>query len=112
MSKLIEKIKSLDKPTIVRAVIYILTIANQIVALIGMTTYADAVWYQITSAVVTIVMSAVMAWKNNNFTYLAQLAGSVLDALRDGTITEDEVKGLLDKADAEIKEGDTTNEIE
>lgn len=97
MTKFIEKLKSLDKGTIIRTIALILALANQIVAVLGATTFANAPWYQVTSLVVTIATTVFAAWYNNDFTYFAKLGTSVLRALKDGKITEDEVKELIEK---------------
>lgn len=104
MTKLINKIKSLDKGTIIRTILFICAIGNQVVAVIGMTSFASEPWYQILSLVFTAVISIVTAWKNNNFTYFAQLSGELLKALKDGKITKEEVIELLEKAKNEDKE--------
>lgn len=89
--------KKIDKGTIIRTITLILALANQTVAIVGATTFASAAWYQVFSIVVTIATALFTAWKNNDFTHFAQLASSVLHALKDGKITEDEVKELLEK---------------
>lgn len=87
----------IDKGTIIRTVTLVLALANQVVAIIGATTFASAVWYQVLSVAVTVATAMFTAWKNNDFTHFAQLATGVLRALKDGKITEDEVKELLNK---------------
>lgn len=104
MKKIIERIKSIDKGTMIRTLSLILAISNQIIAVLGATSYADALWYQIASLVVTIVTAIVAAWNNNDFTSAAKLGTKVLDALQDGKITPEEVQELLDKN--EEKSGD------
>lgn len=89
--------KKIDKGTIVRTVTLILALANQTVAIVGATTFANAVWYQALTIAVTIATALFTAWKNNDFTRFAQLGTDVLRALKDGKITEDEVKELLNK---------------
>ena len=97
ISKIKAKIKSIDKGTIIRSLTLIVAIANQVVAVIGNSTFASAGWYQVLSIAVTAVASIVSAWKNNDFTYFAILGSEVLHALKDGRITEAEVKALLEK---------------
>lgn len=97
MKKLIQKIKSIDKGTFTRTIALGLAIANQIIAVIGSTSFASAVWYQVASVVMTILTSALAAWENNDFTYFAQLTSKVFNALKDGKITVDEVLSLVDK---------------
>ena len=91
--------KKIDKGTIIRTVTLIIALANQFVAVIGASTFASAAWYQILSLAVTAVTAIFTAWKNNDFTYFAQLGTGVLHALKDGKITEDEVKELLAKGE-------------
>lgn len=43
----------------------------------------------------TFVLAGLCAWKNNDFTWAAKVGTSVMQALKDGKITEDEVKGIL-----------------
>ena len=99
MKNIIEKLKSVDKGTIIRTVTLILALANQVVAMIGATTFANAVWYQVLSSVVTVAMALFTGWKNNDWTHFAQLGTGVLRALQDGKITEDEVTALLNKGE-------------
>jgi SPP1 family holin len=87
----------IDKGTIIRTVTLILALANQFIAVVGASTFANAVWYQVVSLVVTAATALFTAWKNNDFTRFAQLGSGVLHALKDGKITEDEVKELLNK---------------
>lgn len=98
MKKIIDKIKSLDKGTIIRTALLICAYINQIIALIGMTSFASSPIYQTITVIITIAVSALTAWKNNDFTHLAQLTGALFSALKDGKIEEDEVQSLLDKA--------------
>lgn len=43
----------------------------------------------------TFTLSALCAWKNNDFTWAAKVGTKVMHALKDGKITEDEIKGVL-----------------
>lgn len=106
MKKFIETLKRVDKGTIIRTVTLILAIANQVVAIIGASTFADATWYQVLSIVVTAITALISAWENNDWTYFASLGTGVLDALEDGKITADEVLELLDKNENTTKEGE------
>lgn len=99
MKKFWEWLKSLDKGTILRTVLQILAYANQIVAIIGSTSFANAEWYQWLSVGITFAITAITWWYNNDFTSAAQWGTRVLEALKDGKITEDEIKELLGKHD-------------
>lgn len=91
-----KKYRTVSKRTIIRTVVLLLVIANQIVAVIGATSYASAPWYQVLSLAVTAVTALWTAWQNNDWTYFARLGTGILDALRDGKITVEEVKKILD----------------
>ena len=105
MRKLTEKLKSLDKGTVIRVAALAAAILNQIVAVIGATSFAGAMWYQILSILATVITASLAAWENNDFTYFARLATKVLDALQDGKITPDEVKNLFSEGDGEEDDG-------
>ena len=99
MKKIFEKLKSVDNGTIIRTIALILSIINQIVAVIGCTSFASATWYQILSVVVLALTSIWTAWENNDWTFFAKLGTDVLNALEDGKLTVDEVKALIEKAE-------------
>lgn len=103
MNNLKAKLASVDNGTIARSIVLVVAIANQIVAIIGSSSFATSPWYQVASIIVTVISSIVNAWENNDWTYYAKLGTGILDALEDGKITVDEVQGLLDKAKSEDK---------
>jgi len=92
MKKILDRIKSLDKGTIIRTLVLIVTIINQVVAFISQ----SSGWY-LGLSITALVISAVIAWwKNNDITPAAQLATKILNAMQDGKISAEEVKELLD----------------
>jgi len=100
MKKLLDRIKSLDKGTIIRTLVLIVTIINQVVAFISQSSR----WY-LGLSIAALVVSAVIAWwENNDITPAAQLATKILNALQDGKISAEEVKELLDKQKEKEKE--------
>lgn len=103
IAKIKDKLATVDKGTIIRSTTLVLAMANQVIAIIGASTFANSVWYQIASVVVTVISSLVGAWENNDWTYYAKLGTGVLDALEDGKITVEEVQELLDKHKVEEK---------
>ena len=50
-------------------------------------------WVTLISAFVLAVWNA---WKNNDFTFAAKIGTKVMNAIKDGKITADEVKDFLD----------------
>lgn len=95
IKKIIEGITSGDRGTIFRTVLQALAYINQLVALIGHTSFASAAWYQWLSLGVTFAITAVTWWYNNDITSAAKWGSKVMDALKDGKLSEDEVKDLL-----------------
>ena len=98
---IIDGLTSRDRGTVFRTVLQVLAYINQLVALIGRTSFADAAWYQWLSVGVTFTITAVTWWYNNDITSAAKWGSKVMDALKDGKITEDEVKELLGGNDDE-----------
>ena len=88
--------------TIARIGVLIVALANQCLALFGqdILPFTDNMVYQIITVVATIVIAVISAWKNNDITKVARTAGRVLDALKDGKITEDEVDNMLKESDS------------
>ena len=105
MKKLKEKIKNIDKGTVIRIAALFAAIVNQIVAVIGATSFAGATWYQVLSISATVITAVIAAWENNDFTYFARLGTKVIDALTDGKITPDEVKNLFSEGDGTENDG-------
>lgn len=99
MKKILEKLKGVDKGTIIRSAVLVLAIINQVIAVLGATSFASAPWYQIVSIIATIATALISAWENNDWTYFAKLGTKVLDALEDGKLTKEEVIEMLKKSD-------------
>ena len=99
MKKILKKLKSVDKGTIIRSAALVLAIINQVIAVIGATSFASATWYQIVSIIATVLTALISAWENNDWTYFAKLGTKVLDALEDGKLTKEEVIEMLEKSD-------------
>lgn len=89
-------LKSLDKGTVLRTILQVLAYANQVVAIVGQSSFAQSEWYQWLSIGVTFTITVITWWYNNDFTSAAQWGTKVLEALKDGKLTEDEVRELLD----------------
>ncbi len=90
--------------TIARITALIVALINMVLAFFGESLpFTENTAYKVVSVVLLVVSALYAAWKNNDFTRLAKLVGALFDALKDGKITEDEVKNLLDnpKVDTE-----------
>lgn len=105
--------KNVKPSTIARCVIFIFVLINQVLAIFGKgLPFTQDMVYQVVSVLLTIGVGIWCAWKNNDFSKLAITAGKVLDALRDGKVTEEEAKELLESADAIIEAGADVDEDE
>lgn len=51
------------------------------------------------SLISVFALAAWNAWKNNDFTFAAKVGTKVMNAIKDGKITEDEVKDFLKTKD-------------
>ena len=91
--------KGPNRATIIRSVTLVLAVINQVIAVLGSTSFAQSGWYQFISIVITAVVSVINAWENNDWTHFARLGTKVLDALEDGKITEEEVVEMLEKSE-------------
>lgn len=97
MKKLIEKIKSLDKGTICRTILQIGAYANQLIAIIGATSFASSPVYQWITFGVTLIITGISFWYNNDYSGLAILVRDIFDMAKDGKITAEEIKEFVEK---------------
>lgn len=89
--------------TIARIGALIVVLINQCLALFGKEALpiTENMAYQIISLGATIIISAINCWYNQDITVVARIAGRILDALRDGKITEEELEAIVDSAENE-----------
>lgn len=104
MNKKTKQVSKLSLGTKIRTIILILAYINQIVALIGMSSFAGSVVYQWISFTITLVITIITYWYNNDWTGFAQLAGEILSMLKDGKITSDELTDFVNKHKKNKKE--------
>lgn len=90
--------------TIARIGALLVALANQFLIMFGQDVlpFTEDMTYQVISLIVTVIISAINAWYNNDVSETALLCGRVFDALSDGKITEEEIEKIL--ADAEDTE--------
>lgn len=74
---------------IAMALAIVATVVTQILPGAG----AAAEWVSLIS---TFLLAAWNAWKNNDFTFPAKMGTRVMNAIKDGTITEEEIKSFFD----------------
>lgn len=99
-----------NKGLVARIIAIILVAINQILAAVGAihTGASDDQIYMIVSSGVTIVTAGLAAWKNFNFSNAAVVAQKVLDAVKDGKITVDEVNNILDSVETAVSPTDAS----
>ena len=88
--------------TIARIGALLVALANQGLAIFGRgeLPFTENMTYQVITLVATIVLAVITAWKNNDITKVARLAGEVFDSLKDGKITEEEIETMLKERDS------------
>ena len=88
--------------TIARIGALLVALANQCIAIWGQGAlpFTENMTYQVISLVATVVLAVINAWKNNDITKVAILAGKVFDSLKDGKITEEEIENMLKERDS------------
>ena len=97
MKKFFEKLKSVKFSTILRTVLQVLVYANQAVASLSGAPFASQLWYQILSYSLTVLITIITYWYNNDWTKLAIACGDIFDMVRDGKITNEELEAFIDK---------------
>ena len=97
MSNFIQSFKKLDFAAKIRFILQILVYVNQAVIVLGDLPFAKNLWYQVVSLVLTILITALTYWKNNDWTGLARVSGDVLDILKDGKVTPEEVQEFIEE---------------
>lgn len=105
--------KGIKFSTIARLLVLAVVLVNQCLAIFGKgLPFTSDLVYQICSAVCTIIAAGWAAWKNNDITKGAIIAGKLFDSLKDGKITNEEAREMLESADAVLTAGDEGEEEE
>lgn len=97
-------LKQIPKNTWVSIAMIIVVIINHILSIIGkpLINLGESQITMIVNIIFDTVVLGYAAWKNHSFTDYAQLADEVLYALRDGKITQEEIKNLVNKIPEDI----------
>lgn len=89
---------------ILRFGVLIAVLVNQAIAAFGSAQICESTVYQILSLVCTAIVSAYTAWKNNDFTQTAILAGKIFDSLKDGSLSKEEAEKMIEEAEEKKSE--------
>lgn len=82
----------------IRIAAMVMAIVATIILNVTPGTAASTEWV---SLIATFILAAWNAWKNNDFTSAAKVGTEVMHAIKDGKITEEEVKEILGSVDKE-----------
>ena len=97
MKKILDTIRRLKAGTVIRTILQVLVYVNQAVALLGNTTFANNIVYQWISFALTVVITALSYWYNNDWTQFAHMSSDIFDMLKDGKITPQELEDFMAK---------------
>ena len=97
MKKFIEKIKSLKAGTVIRTILQVLVYINQLLIMVGQSPLGMNPIYIWISFGVTVLVTALSYWYNNDWSKFAQISGSIYDILKDGKVTKEEVEDFVNK---------------
>jgi len=86
----------LDKGTIVRTILQVLVYINQVVAFFGQTSFAAAPEYQWATLILTIAITSITYWYNNDWTKFALISGDIFHMLKDGKVTNQEIAAFIE----------------
>lgn len=96
--------KKIDKGTVYRTILQVAVYINQLIALLGATSFATSPIYQWATFIVTVIITGVTYWYNNDWTKGAKLAGEILDMFSDKKLTKEEIEEFIDNHKNESKE--------
>lgn len=102
MQKFIEKLKSIDKGTLIRTASFLVTLLNDVAVMIAAFVGKAHPVYIALSLVATGITSAIAWWKNNDFTKAAQFGSGLMHAYKDGRITEEEAEDIRKQVEGEV----------
>ena len=91
----------INASVIARIVALVVVLINQCLVLFGQDVlpFTGALVYEVATFALTVLVVAVNAWYNNDFTLLARAAGKLFEAMKDGKVTIEEVESLLENED-------------
>lgn len=97
MKQFFESFKKLSFGAKLRFIFQILVYINQVMLVFANTPLSDNMVYQTVSLILTILITALTYWFNNDWTGAAKMSKKVLDIMKDGKVTHDEVQVFIDE---------------
>lgn len=89
--------KKVDIHTIIRTVLQGLAYVNQFIAILGNSSFASSPVYQWISFGITVVVTLLTYWYNNDWSNAAITVRDIFDMMKDGKITKEEVDDFIKK---------------
>lgn len=105
MKFIFQKLKSLSAGTWFRTILQILTYINQLLIILGQSPLGNDPVYIWISFIVTVIVSLLSYWYNNDWSKVAQTTGKIFDMIKDGKITQEEIEEFM-----KDHEGDNNND--
>lgn len=96
MKKIIEKLKSIDKGTLIRTAALAATLLNDLAVVIVTITGAGHPAYIIISFLASVAAALVAGWKNNDWTDAAQIGTKLMRFIKGGKYTTEEAAKLIE----------------
>ncbi len=88
--------KKMKLGTIIRTILQVLTYINQIVAIVFQTIgKTDNPVYLWISVIITVIVTTITYWYNNDWSNLAKTTSEVFDMVKDGKITKEELDNFI-----------------
>lgn len=96
MNKIIEKLKSIDKGTLIRTAALAATLLNDLAVVIVTIAGEGHPAYIIISFLASVAAALVAGWKNNDWTEAAQIGTKLMRFVKNGKYTADEAAKLIE----------------
>jgi SPP1 family holin len=97
VKKIVEWFKNIDVKKTVRSLLQILVYINQLLVVMDRTPFGDSTAYSWIAFLLTIGITALTYWKNNDWTNAAKTSGEILEILKDGRVTQKEIEDFINK---------------
>lgn len=97
MKFIFEKLRSLSKGTWLRTILQILAYVNQFLIMIGQSPWGQDPIYIWVSFGVTVLITILSYWYNNDWSKLAQSTSRIFDMVKDGKITKEEINEFINE---------------
>ena len=96
MKKIIEKLKSIDKGTLIRTAALAATLLNDLAVVIVTIAGEGHPAYIIISFLASVAAALVAGWKNNDWTKAAQIGTKLMRFIKGGKYTTEEAAKLIE----------------